>query len=270
MVRSWPRAMSLDFTLAKYDELCAALAAAGYQAWTMGEYFTRPAGERPARLVLLRHDVESSPAQARRMADVERARGLAATYFFRVKRRSYDLSVIAPIAGMGHEIGYHYETLSQARGDAGRAVALFHEALRVLRAHAPVRVASMHGSPMLPWDNRDIWHTAQPSDFGLVGETYRDVDYGVVRYFSDTGRTWHPNRYNVRDRLASSQEVVAETTDELIAWLRSPGDRQVSILTHSERWPATTAGWAVRAVRDLAENVGKVMVAAVYRRFSKA
>src|SRR5262245_36888305 len=105
--------MSLDFTLAKYDELCAALAEAGYAAWTMGDYFTRPGAERPARLVLLRHDVESSPAQARRMAGVEHARGMKATYFFRVKRRSYDLSVIAPIAGLGHEIGYHYETLSQ-------------------------------------------------------------------------------------------------------------------------------------------------------------
>jgi hypothetical protein len=260
--------MSFDFSLPKYDELCGALAGAGYAAWTMGDYLTRPAAERPARLVLLRHDVESSPAQARRMADVERARGLAATYFFRVKRRSYDLSVIAPIAGLGHEIGYHYETFSQARGNAAQAVALFHEALRVLRAHAPVRVASMHGSPMLPWDNRDVWLSAKPVDFGLVGEVYRDVDYGVVRYFSDTGRTWHPSRYNVRDRLGASQEVVAETTDELIAWLRSPGDRQVCILTHPERWPVTTIGWAARGVRDLAENVGKVTVASVYRRFS--
>lgn len=262
--------MALDFTLAKYDGLCAALAEASYAAWTMGDYLARPAADRPARLVLLRHDVESSPAQAKRMAGIERARGLAATYFFRVKRRSYDLSVIEPIAGMGHEIGYHYETYSQARGDGARAVALFHDAVRVLRSHAPVRVASMHGSPMLPWDNRDVWRFAQPSDFGLVGEVYRDVDYGVVRYFSDTGRTWHPSRYNVRDRLAASQEVVAETTDELMAWLRSAGDRQVCILTHPERWPVTSIGWAARAVRDLAENTGKVLVASAYRRFSKA
>ena len=260
--------MTLDFTLGKYDELCGALAVEGYVAWTLGDYFTRPAAERPVRLVLLRHDVESSPVQARRMAAVEHARGLAATYCFRVKRRSYDLSVLRPIAALGHEIGYHYETCSQARGDLPRAVELFHAALRTLRAHAPVRVASMHGSPMLPWDNRDIWRVAQPADFGLVGEAYRDVDYTAVRYFSDTGRTWHPSRYNVRDRLAAAQEVVAETTDDLIRWLRTPGERQVSILTHAERWPASTAGWAVRAVRDTAENLGKVAVAAVYRRFA--
>jgi hypothetical protein len=160
--------------------------------------------------------------------------------------------------------------MSRARGDAARAVALFHEALATLRAHAPVRVASMHGSPMLPWDNRDVWRTAQPSDFGLLGEAYRDVDYTVVRYFSDTGRTWHPRRFNVRDRLAASQEVVAESSDELVAWLARPGGRHVSILTHPERWPATTVGWAARAVRDLAENVGKVAVAAVYRRFARS
>jgi hypothetical protein len=257
--------MSRDFTLGKYDAICAALTTGGYASWTMGQYLARPTADRPARLVLLRHDVESSPAQALRMADVERARGLVATYFFRVKRRSYDLSVIAPIAAMGHEIGYHYETLSQARGDMSRAVVLFHSALQTLRAHAPVRVASMHGSPMLPWDNRAIWSVAAPADFGLAGEVYRDVDYGVVRYFSDTGRTWHPHRYNVRDRLAAATEVVAETSDQLIAWLAAPGERQVSILTHPERWPASTAGWAFRAARDFVENVGKVAVAGVYR-----
>jgi hypothetical protein len=256
-----------DFTLAKYDALCGALVSEGYAAWTAGDYLARPAAERPARLVLLRHDVESSPVQARRMADVEHARGLAATYFFRVKRQSYDLSVIGGIAAMGHEIGYHYETWSQARGDAARAAALFREALVKLRAHAPIRVASMHGSPMLPWDNRDIWGVAAPADFGLLGEVYRDIDYTVVRYFSDTGRTWHPSRYNVRDRLAAAAEVVAETTDELIAWLATPGPRQICILTHPERWPSTTIGWAARAARDLAENVGKVMVARVYRAF---
>jgi len=262
--------MSRDFTLGKYDTICAALGAGGYAGWTMGEYLSRPAAERPPRLVLLRHDVESSPAQALRMAGVEQARGLRATYFFRVKRRSYDLSAIEPIAAMGHEIGYHYETLSQARGDVTQAVALFHAALRTLRAHAPVRVASMHGSPMLPWDNREIWRAASPADFGLAGEVYRDVDYGVVRYFSDTGRTWHPSRYNVRDRLAAPAEVVAETSDGLIAWLATPGARHVSILTHPERWPATTAGWAARAARDFVENVGKVAVAAVYRRFRRS
>ena len=260
--------MTLDFTLGKYDELCAALAGEGYVAWRLGDYFTRPRAECPPRLVLLRHDVESSPAQARRMAEVETARGLVATYCFRVKRRSYDLSVLGPIAAMGHEIGYHYETCSQARGDMARAVELFHAALHTLRAHAPVRVASMHGSPMLPWDNRDIWKVASPADFGLVGEAYRDVDYTHVSYFSDTGRTWHPSRYNVRDRLATTQEVVAETTDELVRWLRTPGDRHVSILTHAERWPSTRVGWAARLVRDLAENLGKVAVAAVYRRFA--
>ena len=128
-----------------------------------------------------------------------------------------------------------------------------------------------HGSMglpcMLPWDNRDIWTVAAPADFGLVGEVYRDLDYDAVRYFSDTGRTWHPNRYNIRDHLARAAEVVAETTDELIAWLAAPGDRHLCILTHPERWPATTAGWAFRAVRDTAENMGKVMVAAVYRRW---
>lgn len=255
-----------DFSLGKYEALCAALAEAGYRSQTIGGYL-ESAGAPP--LVLLRHDVESDPWQAVRMARVERRHGLLATYFFRVKARPYDLSAIAPIVAEGHEIGYHYETLSQARGDRVRARALFLSALATLRRHAPVRVASMHGSPMLPWDNRAIWDEAAPADFGLLGEVYRDIDYSRVAYFTDTGRTWHPRRYNIRDRAPVPPGDVVETTDELIALLRSGRLGRVSILTHPERWPATTVGWAARAVRDAAENLGKVAVSSIYKMIWK-
>lgn len=251
-----------DFSLAKYDALCAALAESGYASRTIGDHLAGSDGATP--FVLLRHDVESDPGQAVRMAGVERRHGLVATYFFRVKARPYDLSAIAPIVAAGHEIGYHYETLTQARGDRARARVLFGQALETLRRHAPVRVASMHGSPMLPWDNRAIWEDAQPADFGLIGEVYRDIDYGRVAYFTDTGRTWHPSRYNIRDRAPAPPRDVVETTDELVALLRSRRLPEVSILTHPERWPATSAGWVLRAARDVAENLGKVAVSKVY------
>jgi hypothetical protein len=78
----------------------------------------------------------------------------------------------------------------------------------------------MHGSPLLPWDNRDIWARATPADFGLVGEVYRDIDYRLVHYLSDTGRTWHPTRFNVRDRPVTTAEDVVETTPALIDVVR--------------------------------------------------
>ena len=254
-----------DFTLAKYEELCRALAEAGHAGMSVGDYLARPPAERPERLVLLRHDVESSPAQALRMAQVEHRCGFVATYFFRTKRTVFDPQAIQRIASLGHEIGYHYETLTRAFGDVPKALRLFADDLTRLRRHAPVRVASMHGSPLLPWDNRAIWERARPADFGLLGEAYRDIDYADVCYYSDTGRTWHPTRYNVRDHAAAAPQHVADTTDDLIGLLRTRRVARLCLVTHPERWSATSFSWLLRVVRDGLENRVKVALARLYR-----
>jgi hypothetical protein len=41
---------------------------------------------------------------------------------------------------------------------------------------------------------------------------YADFDYADVRYFSDTGRTWHPMRHNLRDHVGVRPEAQADTT----------------------------------------------------------
>ena len=255
-----------DFTLRKWDALCQALGEAGYVGLGLADYLTR--AERPARVVLLRHDVENEPWHAVAMGRVERAHGLTATYLYRTRR--LDGRAIEAQAALGHEIGYHYETLSDARGDVPRALALFRQGLERLRRHAPVRVASMHGSPLLPWDNRKIWEHASPADFGLAGEAYRDLDFARVAYYSDTGRTWHPTRYNVRDRAAAPPPVVLDTTDELIELVRSGKLPELCLLAHPERWSATPLHHGLRAARDGVENVAKLAIARLWRLSGKS
>jgi len=255
-----------DFSLEAYRELCRALCESGYAGLGHADFLTRPAAERPARLVLLRHDVERRPRHAVRLARVERELGLVATYFFRGTGLSFHPPSIQAVAALGHEVGYHYDAVSRARGDLVRAEALFREDLGRLRDHAPVRVASMHGSPLLPWDNRTLWERALPADFGLTGEAYRDIDYGDVAYFSDTGRTWHPSRFNIRDFTGSPPVRELDTTAELIALVREGRVPRLCLLAHPERWPATLPGWALQGMLDLASNLAKVGLAGLYGR----
>jgi len=251
--------MVRDFTLAKYAELCWTLREAGYAGVRMGDYLTQklPLSQ---RVVLLRHDVDSRPAHSAKLAMVEQQHGFRATYFYRTVRGSLDPHTITRVVEMGHEIGYHYETLSQARGNLDEAVARFGRELERLREYAPVQVASMHGSPLKPWDNRDIWTRCQPADFGLVGEAYRDLDYAVLNYFSDTGRTWNPQRYNIRDHVSHPAAHPVETTDELIALIKSRQIAHICILTHPERWADGLGEWLVQASRDVAINVAKLVI----------
>lgn len=231
----------------------------------MSGYLEAQPGALPERLVLLRHDVENDPAHAARMAGLEADAGLRASYFFRAKRGRYTPETLRRISGLGHEIGYHYESVSQAWGDVPRALELFALGLAELRAHASVRVASMHGSPLYPWDNRAIWSGARPADFGLLGETYLDIDYARLAYYTDTGRSWHPTRFNIRDRTAVLPLHVFDTTDELLALLENGGLQRLCLLTHPERWSASFGGWCLRGVRDGLENATKLAIARVYR-----
>jgi hypothetical protein len=67
------------------------------------------------RFFLIRHDVDISPFEALKMAELERDEGVATTYYFRLHAPFHNLlepacrDVVLAIAGMGHEVGLHYE-----------------------------------------------------------------------------------------------------------------------------------------------------------------
>ncbi|MEA5389597.1 hypothetical protein VB779_22965 [Haloarculaceae archaeon H-GB11] len=66
--------------------------------------------------VLLRHDVDWSPANAERMAQLEADRGVSSTYFFLLTSPFYNLSyeanreAVSTILELGHDIGLHFST----------------------------------------------------------------------------------------------------------------------------------------------------------------
>ena len=70
--------------------------------------------EEPKRdLIILRHDVDRLPENSLETAKIEHDLGINGTYYFRIGPESYDENIIKQIAGLGHEVGYHYEKLSE-------------------------------------------------------------------------------------------------------------------------------------------------------------
>ena len=98
----------MDFTIEKYRELLLALKEAGYELMRYDEYCE---GKRAERMVVMRHDVDRSVERARRLAEVEKEMGVRTSYYFREKFVLNNGDDIKYIAGLGHEVGYHYEDL---------------------------------------------------------------------------------------------------------------------------------------------------------------
>jgi hypothetical protein len=98
----------MDFTPATYTRLIETLQASGYSFQTITDFCHAP----NQKSLLLRHNVDLLPQNALAMAKLEHGMGVVATYYFRAVPESWDEGVIREIAGLGHEVGYHYENLS--------------------------------------------------------------------------------------------------------------------------------------------------------------
>ncbi|MCG2810707.1 MAG: hypothetical protein L6428_04510 [Candidatus Aminicenantes bacterium] len=188
-----------DFTLTIYKNLLTELLQSGYGFVTFAKFIQEQ--EKKEKTVILRHDVDKKPLLSLRTAVLENELGIKGTYYFRVVKIEFPREEIERIKKLGHEIGYHYDDLNEARGDMENALNLFQDNLAKLRELAPVKTACMHGSPLSRYDNRDLWKNFDYHDLGIIGEPYFDIDFDEVMYLTDTGRRWDGDRVSIRDKV---------------------------------------------------------------------
>jgi hypothetical protein len=134
--------MNRDFTVKIFEQLLKTLLSAGYTFITFAQYcsfpdvrsegvreregdldlspfalqntdYRSPITDHPKRFVILRHDVDAKPLNTLRLAQLENSLGIRGSYYFRALLNGFEEEIISQIAGLGHEIGYHYETINQ-------------------------------------------------------------------------------------------------------------------------------------------------------------
>jgi hypothetical protein len=167
------------------------------------------AGGRAAsgRTLLLRHDVDSDVARARRMWEIERGADITGAWFFR--RSTWDVPFMRALAAAGCDVGYHYEelaTLVRERGAASAADARrlvpearerLRDALARLRAGSglPLDVLASHGdfaNRAVDVANVELLDDAAfRAELGVRLEAY-DVAPGVDARATDAGGAWWP------------------------------------------------------------------------------
>lgn len=198
-------------------------------------------------IVILRHDVDKMPGNSLSTAKIEHELGIKGSYYFRLIPESFDEAIIKKIAGMGHEIGYHYEELDLVRkkikvkskkdeeGVGGRrtevgsrksevklpfelidkAYEMFKENLAKLRSITPVTTICMHGSPLSKYDNKIIWTKYDYREAGIIGEPYFDIDWNEFAYLTDTGRRWDGEGVSVRDKVRGQRSELRSQKSEV-------------------------------------------------------
>lgn len=247
--------MKLDFTFAKFRELCGALSSSGYELLTVRDYLQ---GNEQKRFVILRHDIDVKPERGLKMAEIEKEHGIRSTYYIRMTEEVFKPIIIRRIAEMGHEIGYHYETLDKAKGDKNRAIEIFKKELTKLREVCYVDTICAHGNSLTSWDNRNLWNEYNFEDYGIIGEAYRSINFENILYLSDTGRTWG-TKYKVKDVVFKSYiDVLSElrTTKDVIKLLKQKKISKIYLLSHPW-WNDDIGIWLKEFAWQKVKNVGK-------------
>lgn len=247
----------MDFTVKKYEQLLQAIKASGYAIQNMATFMEDPAH----RVIVLRHDVDERPENTLPLARAEYRLGIQSTYYFRVVRISNSPEVIKTIAGLGHEIGYHYEDYSSCKGGIETAIKQFQENLAYFRQFYPVKTVCMHGSSMSSFDNRDLWKHCALADFGLIGEPYLTIDYSDVLYLTDTARTWNGEKYSIRDGVHSRVGGAGICkTDDIIRRLQADDLPDKIILQSHTLWTDNMVEWLWLECRERIRNRLKVFL----------
>lgn len=230
----------MDFTVSTYRELLAELNNADYLFQTFQAFIDHP----DEKVILLRHDVDGRKQHSLQFAQIQHELGITGTYYFRTVPQSFDEDIIRQMSEMGHEIGYHYETMDKANGDVEEAYELFCSELEKLRKIVPIKTICMHGSPLSRYDNRDLWKHYDYRELGITGEPYLDLDFSQVLYLTDTGRRWDGEKVSIRDKVHAEREI--------------PNSKLQNSTFLAQDSPLKTQDYHYHSTRDIIEAIQEV------------
>jgi hypothetical protein len=277
--------MSLDFTFKKYSEIVKAIAESDYQLLSIADYIR--AKELPAKFIIIRHDVDLDPFYQLKFAQLEHDFNIRTSYYFRQIEKVFKKEVVDKVAALGHEVGYHYEVFTKAKGDPKLALKIFKDEQAVFSEMWNSLTVCPHGGSfvdnadgyslknmikLIPkllsgkkvfshHVNFDMWENNRFEDFGIIGDAYRSVDFTNMLYLSDTGRSWD-QRYKRLDKVTSviNPKFDVRSSDEIIRIIKTGTVNQIYLLVHNEQWKDNYIDWLGWYAAQIIRRTGKKII----------
>jgi hypothetical protein len=253
----------MDFTIDQFRLLLATLLEKKYSFKTFEQFIC----DKEDMGIVLRHDVDQLPGNSLKFAEIEAKMGIQGSYYFRAVPESWDEFMIKEIAALGHEVGYHYETMDTASGNIDLAWDQFRFHLEELRKLVVVSTICMHGSPRSKYDNKELWTKYDYKSLGLIGEPYYDINFDQVFYLTDTGRRWDGWKTSVRDKVPQQidwihQGLVFHSTQDIISSINGGKFPNMVMFTcHPQRWHDKAYPWIKELViQNLKNQVKRLIV----------
>ena len=251
----------MDFTINRYKSLLKSLKDNGYEFQNFADFIINPS---KAKVVILRHDVDKLPENSLNFAYIQNTLNISGSYYFRAVKESWDEKIIKKIENLGHEVGYHYETMDTSSGNIDSAWIEFKYHLKELRKLVKVKTICMHGSPLSSFDNRDIWNKYNYKELNLIGEPYFDINFDNVFYLTDTGRRWDGRNVSIRDKVKNqinpNNNIFHSTADIINSIEAGDFPEKVMFNFHPQRWNSNLFLWIKEFTLQNIKNIIKYLL----------
>jgi len=277
--------MNLDFTYSKYEQIIQAIAASNYKTLTIAEYIN--AEKLPDKFIILRHDVDLDPYYQLQFARLEHSHNIRSSYYFRHIPAIFKEEVIHEVHALGHEVGYHYEVFTKAKGDPEAAMKLFRDEQEVFKQKWGSTTVCPHGGSFIDTAdgysltnilkllpgllsgkkvfskhiNFDMWSHHNFAEFAIAGDAYRSVNFKNMLYLSDTGRSWK-QRYKRLDKVDSDINGLFQinSSDDIINIISHHKTNQIYLLVHFEQWKNNLPDWLAWYAAQIIRRTGKRLI----------
>lgn len=276
----------MDFTKEMYRKILVALKNNGYSFIPVKDFLTT--SELPEKYAIIRHDVDVDPVVQLDFAKMESELEVRSSYYFRFIEDIFNEDIITAVEQEGHEVGYHYEVITKAKGDREEAMCLFKKELEEFQKRWDTRTICPHGGSFNPefnayslssiiknapkflfnrkslyakWVNFNIWKDYRFEDFNLLGDAYDSIDFTNILYLSDTGRSWE-KKYKRLDQVKSqvNKRIDIKNSRHMIQAIESGQFPAIYLLVHVEQWKDNFKDWLGWYISQLIRRSGKKII----------
>jgi hypothetical protein len=275
----------LDFTYKKYQKIIEAIASSEYHVIKIRDFIQLE--KKPHKFIIIRHDVDLDSAYQMKFAELEHSYGIHTSFYFRHIEKIFRKEIIDKIYSMGHEIGYHYEVFTKAKGDEKKAIEIFKDEIAKFKKNWNIETVCPHGGSfvdnvdgyalkdiikLIPkllskssvfsnWTNFNIWNENNYKDFGITGDAYESINFNDILYLSDTGRSWD-NKYKRLDKVDSfiHPGLEIKKSDDIIDLIRKGSVDKIYLLVHFEQWKDNFSDWLAWYAAQLIRRNGKKII----------
>ncbi|MCB2219454.1 MAG: hypothetical protein KQI35_03590 [Bacteroidetes bacterium] len=276
----------LDFTYKKYNQIVESISRSGYQVLTIGDYIKMGA-EKPEKFIIIRHDVDLDADYQVKFAELENRFGIHTSYYFRCTDKIYKEDTISKVHKLGHEVGYHYEVITKAKGDPVKAIDIFKDEIDRFQTNWKSETICPHGGSfvdnadgyalkdiikLIPkllskksvfsnWSNFNLWEKHDYKEFGIIGDAYESVDFKDILYLSDTGRSWD-SKYKRLDKVDSliNPKFNVKKSNDIIKIIENGEANKIYLLVHLEQWKDNLWDWFLWYVAQVIRRSGKKFI----------